>query len=410
MSAQTPKWTKNLSTVSWINSVAISDDGSRIVGGTFIHDYTNRSPVFGTYGTFAYDSAGNPLWADTYSGWDGVFAVGISGDGSVAAGGGISTRTKGLLKIFRGQTGAVLFDSTAAGSGGIRGRVSVLGLSGNGSVVAAAAGRLYVFVKSGTSYIPAVSSVPTGDPDFETELGTVAAVAVHPSGGWLAACNQLGQVLVATIASGKIKRTFLWNAPQEPVDPASAASPIAPVRFLSVTISAQSDSFVVGGSDVVYHGSLADIQIGNNPLRYDAWEAGAPSGSVIAGTPKPKPNVRWTAISGDGVTFAAVANRLGGSNGRGKLLIYTKGTFVPTATAELAHSPNAVSMDLAGQCIAVSDGYPPGNTATFYRFDATGNEIWHSPTPNMNWPVAVSADGSAIAGGGDDGYLYYLLP
>src|SRR4051794_19872794 len=99
MSNKVPKWANSLTTVSWVNSAAISDDGQRVVAGTFIHDYPNNSMVHGTFGTFAYDAAGNQLWGDTLSTWDGVFAVAISGDGSVAAGGGYATKTKGLLKI-----------------------------------------------------------------------------------------------------------------------------------------------------------------------------------------------------------------------------------------------------------------------------------------------------------------------
>jgi len=60
--------------------------------------------------------------------------------------------------------------------------------------------------------------------------------------------------------------------------------------------------------------------------------------------------------------------------------------------------------------IAVSDGYPVGKLATFHRFDFSGTELWRCQTPNMNWPVAVSANGAAIAGGGDDGCVYYFHP
>ena len=67
-------------------------------------------------------------------------------------------------------------------------------------------------------------------------------------------------------------------------------------------------------------------------------------------------------------------------------------------------------MDRAGAIIAVSDGYPVGRPGMFYRFDFNGNQLWRWETPNMNWPIAVSGKGSAIAAGGDDGRLYYFLP
>jgi WD40 repeat protein len=236
--------------VSWVNSAAISDDGQRVVGGTFIHDYPNSSMVHGTFGTFAYDGAGNQLWADMLSAWDGVFAVAISGDGSVAAGGGYFTKTRGLLKILDGATGAALLDSTS-GSPSIQGRVNIISLSRTGNVAAAAANGLHVFIKSGASYTAAVSATPASDSKYKTALGRVSAVSVHPDGTWLAACNQDGQILIATIGAGKVKRTFLWQAPEEAVNSKLPSSPTAPVRFLSVAISSQADSFVAGGSDVV---------------------------------------------------------------------------------------------------------------------------------------------------------------
>jgi hypothetical protein len=92
------------------------------------------------------------------------------------------------------------------------------------------------------------------------------------------------------------------------------------------------------------------------------------------------------------------------------LLIWDSSKPDEPARAPIDHSPNAVSMDRKADVIAVSDGYPPGTYGTFYRFDFSGREVWRCETPNMNWPVAVSANGSAIAGGGDDGRVYYFLP
>jgi hypothetical protein len=425
MSIKTPKWLKSLSTVSWVNSVAISDDGSRVVGGTYVHDYENKDQprVFAKFGTYCLDSAGKLLWSKTFAGWDGVFAAGISGDGSVAAGGGLFTigftqNVTGLVTIFDAQNGNVLFHSPTAMTSPIVGRVSVLALSSSGSIVAAAAERLYVFVRNGSSYAPITATVPAGDPDFQTALGKVAAVAVNPAGNWVVACNQEGQLLVATIAGGTINRTFLLKVNDEPIRLPADPSLKAPVRFFAVAIAAQTDAFVAGGSDVVYRGLLSDVTAGNPLVRYDAGDPAAPAGTLVAVTvngvttqkPFPKPNVRWITISGDGLRFAVVANRQVAQAATGQLLIFNAGTLVPAAKAALPHNPNGVSMDRAGTFIAVADGYPVGTLATFYRFDLSGNEVWRCPTPNMNWPVAVSADGSAIVGGGDDGCVYYLLP
>src|ERR1700755_1276373 len=149
MSSKMPEWSQSLSSTAWVNAVAISGDGSRVVGGTFRHDYTNSKSVQGTYGTFVYDAAGNRLWADTFDGPDGVFAVGVSQDGSVVVGGGVFSATAGLLRIFDGKTRSALFDSTATAPHAVKGRVSVVGLSTAGDVVVAAASQLYVLVRSG---------------------------------------------------------------------------------------------------------------------------------------------------------------------------------------------------------------------------------------------------------------------
>jgi hypothetical protein len=420
VTAKTPKWLQSLSTVSWVNSVAISDDGSRVVGVTYVHDYENKDQphVFAKFGTYCYDSSGARLWAKPVIGWDGVFAAGISGDGTVAAGGGLFTngltapQLTGLLTIFDAANGNVLFDSPAAMPNPIAGRVNVVALSSSGNVAAAAADQLYVFIGGGGTYVPAGSTVPPGAPDFRTVLGRVAAVAVHPSGTWLAACNQQGQILVATISAGAIDRTFLLKVADESIGLAAAPAAKAPVLFLSVAISAKTDAFIAGGCNVVYRGTLSDVIAGNPLVRYDAGDPAAPAGSLdpITSMPRAKPNVRSTSISGDGATFAAVANRSTSGNNTGQLLIYTAETPAPTAKASLPYNPNGVSLDGAAQFVAVSDGYPVGKLAAFYRFDLSGQEIWRCTTPNMNWPVAVSADGSAIAGGGDDGCLYYFLP
>jgi hypothetical protein len=53
---------------------------------------------------------------------------------------------------------------------------------------------------------------------------------------------------------------------------------------------------------------------------------------------------------------------------------------------------------------------PPGHKcgSAFYLFSAEGVKLWEHPPTYMNWPISISANGSAIAAGGDDGYLYYF--
>ena len=420
-----PASVETLTSVAWVNAVGISDDGARIVGATYIHDYENKANIFGKYVTFVYDSAAKKVtWSEPVYGWDGLFAVGISGDGSVAASGGIVTpartdklingpdQTTGVVTVFDAASGKTLFHSPTHLKDPVAGRVNVISLSRAGDVVAAAAAQLYVLVKSATGYTPIASAVPAGDPDLQKALGRVAAVAVHPSGQWLAACNDAGQLLVAKISGGAVTRTFLLKVKDEPIDRANPSA-TAPVRFNSVAISGDADAFVSGGSDVVYRGTLSDVVNGVAPKRYDAWDPAAPVPPAGGpGTPRAQPNVRWTAISGDGAAFAAVANREMGpskTNPGGQLLLFNAGSATPVKRP-ITRNPNGVSMDRKGEVIAVSDGFPVGTLSAFYRFDFEGNELWRSQTPNMNWPVAVSANGALIAGGGDDGRIYVFLP
>jgi outer membrane protein assembly factor BamB len=92
------------------------------------------------------------------------------------------------------------------------------------------------------------------------------------------------------------------------------------------------------------------------------------------------------------------------------LLIFDAQSPKPKTTVPLEHNPNSVSMDADGEIITVAEGNPPGTPGLFRRFDFSGTQVWQFETGNMNWPIAVSADGSAIAAGGDDGHLYYFLP
>ena len=175
-----PKWLRKLSKTAWVNNVAITDDGRRVVAGTFIHQYKKRGRRIlspspnrrGTFGTFAYSSTGNLLWSDTYVGWDGVFAVGISGAGRLAAAGGWYDKKRGLVRIYDAANGNIKFEFLDKE---IK-RVSLISLSRDGGIVAAAANKLYVFVQQGSSY------VRLDHPEFKAAFqGKVTAVAVHRS-------------------------------------------------------------------------------------------------------------------------------------------------------------------------------------------------------------------------------------
>jgi WD40 repeat protein len=419
-----PKWRRRLSRTAWVNSVAITDNGRRVVAGTFIHQYKkNGKRVLsaapnrrGTFGIFAYDSSGNQLWRDTYVGWDGVFAVGISGTGQIAAAGGWHDKKRGLLRIYDAANGKIKFDFLDKELK----RVSLLSLSQDGGVVAAAANKLYVFVRQGGSY------VRLDHPDFSGAFqGKVTAVAVHPSGSWFVASDKKGNVLLATISDGKVKHTCQWSAPKAPINPKKPSTDRVLVPFLSIQVARHAESFAVSGGDFVYLFTKSGICRKKPSRVYDTRNERAPGQQTPKGnsrTHTAAENVRWLAISDDGSFLTTVANRSTGKAKTGLLLAYKRRSSAPVWKVALPHNPNGTSLDGEAKCVALADGYctnpwvkppdPPGKEcdSAFYLFSANGEKLWEYPTSNMNWPIFISANGSAVAAGGDNGNLYYFKP
>jgi hypothetical protein len=201
----------------------------------------------------------------------------------------------------------------------------------------------------------------------------------------------------------------------------------AEVPFLSVAIAKDSKTFVVGGGNSVLLFDSTEVRTDPDrlaePLAYDTTAeepktlpANKPDGRI-------QENVRWVAISADGMLLSAVANLTikvpsaredNPADGKtaGLLLALT-----PSANqlrrlwhTVLESSPNSTSIDADRKFVAASDGYPTGKPAKFYLFDAVGTKRWDFGTHNMNWPIAISANASAIVAGSDDGTVYYFEP
>ncbi|MEK7407992.1 MAG: hypothetical protein AAB225_23220 [Acidobacteriota bacterium] len=408
------KWTKKLSVLPlcvppetctddyMVNSVAISDDGSRVVAGTYYFHYqgTTRVRTDGKFGTYCYSTPGQGkrLWAKEYRGDQGIYAVAISGDGTVAAGGGLLNEGKfhphrpkrGLLRAFQVATGKKLLDSSAFPA-----RVTSVSLSRDGGVLAAVAeSSLYVFQRGASGLF----STPPKEIDLD---GYSPSVAVHPSGSWLAACDTMGKVYLSTIHAGVVSQPATWTA-LEPTDPILPLSPTEPVKFNCVSASRASNSLAVGGGDFVYLFTLASIQ-------------GSPPAPVARFTSFDlrHHNVRFVAVSDNGAFVTAVLNDqdlAGKPVGRLIKLSPNAGQLCEDWRAALHHPPNSASIDASGQFIAAADGYPNTSPGAFYLFDNAGAKLWEHPTPAMNWPMFISANGSGIAGGSDDNTLFFFTP
>jgi WD40 repeat protein len=389
-----PKWTHKLSHIPlppaqddppntddyMVNSAAISDDGSRAIGGTYYYPYTGtkRLHTDGTFGVYCYNAAGHRLWKDEFEGDEGVYAVAISADGSVAAAGGLltggrySTRPdKGMLRAYNAATGHQMLDYADPQ---FKGRVNAVALSSQGDVLAVATKTtIYLFVRNQQGF-PANPSTPFG------RTKAVDSVALNPDGTWFAACGDDGNVYAANVAGGNVQQPVMWTEP-------------AHTHFITAAVSAASDMFVVGGGSVVY--LFNRNSVGNGPLaQYN----------IPQGGPK---TVRSVSISSDGTLITAVANQ--GHAGVLVALNFAGGTLTEAWHRATNHNPNSTTMDGAAARFTVADGYPNDKPGSLSLFDANG-KLWDHPTPEMSWPMMISANGEAIAAGSDDNTLYYFVP
>jgi WD40 repeat protein len=408
-------WEKRLSEILWINSVAISHDGNRVVGGTFLHDYRQRTGKFqpniqSRFGTFCFDhtpptdgksASALPLWSDEFDGWDGIFGVAVSGDGSVAASGGwlekagnsvAGSMAWGVIRAYNAVDGTRLLDYT-----NLNQRANWVALSHDGNVLAAVADDVYVFVRQGKTF----SSIPLKLGISITANRYVTGLALHPSGTWLAACDQTGRVYAATIRNDGFAEKLTWKAP-------------ATIPFLSVAIAAKTETFVAGGGNSLFLFSLDAMRHRRDPIAFDTTVDQKPE-TIPPNKPdgRIQENVRWAAISADGTLVSVVANRNEGDKGTGVLLALRPDGDRLTRVwyQQLENNPNSTSIDADGRYIAASDGYPTIKPAKFYLFDAKdGAKRWDFQTNSMNWPLVISGNGTAIAGGSDDGTVYYFRP
>lgn len=390
------KWRHNLSTssgerstarpTSFVNWVAISDDASRIIADTYYYPYpgTTSSDTHGKFGAYCYDYKGERIWADEFEGDEGIFSVAISGDGKVAAAGGLFSGgayadrpESALLRAYDATDGARLLDYMSG-----RRRINYISLSGDGSVLAAvSANKLFVFLRDKGKF--------PHDPDISVSAGKfLDCVAVHPKGNWLVACDRGGNVYLVTIRGGDVQKTYTWSAP-------------VVIPFLSVAVSKDAETFVVGGGNVVYlftKGSMTQP-------KPDPIATFTPNNTAVNGE---RSNVRWVAISGDGSFVTSVENNA--LAGVLRALSYSDNKLTQKWEKALDRNPNSTSMDSAGKYITVADGNPVGTAGSFYLFNAAGDRIWDFGTDNMNWPMFISADGGGIAAGSDDGSVLGFEP
>ena len=389
----TPTWQRALSTTEQVNSCALSADGSRVVAGT------SQEFGQGQFAVVCFDADGNVLWRQpvgTAAAYQGVFWVTISADGStVAAGGELDKESAGFLVAFDGGTGASLYSQT-----GLPGRVNQVSLSDDGNTLLACyldtialfrRGSTLVFVPAGTCNVAAhhtiESAMISGDGtravagtihyDQNATVGAVISAPITPMGGFGAVTTTAfdsGVMRVAITADGSAWGGCLHDA--SCVCFLAGATSLPVWRHRSDVPANIAYAFDIAGSasGTVYLAYGVNLIVGADP--------GAPQGAVFSLTcdaqaPTPVPVQRWV---------------------------------MPT---KYAVNPG-VSLDRAGTLISATDGKPdPGHETVesagdFYLFDNVANRVlWSWPTPKMNWPMAIAANGKAIVGASDDGRVYY---
>src|SRR5262245_34708908 len=234
------EWTQDLRIrkEDMVNSVAISDDASRVAAATWYHNYsrTGGQKPLGKYAVYLLDGTnGNVLWLDQIGKcYQGIYSVAISGSGNVVAAGGWLNDPPGpqpllgLVRAYDSSDGTKLFPADAT----FPDRVNSVALSADGRVLVAGADELYVFLAEVDDRFlrpPLLASPPTNP---------VNSLAIDPTRTWIVSCHQGGNVCLTTITGGALDPTILYNDNAVPFHP--------------VAIARSTDFFVAGGSNFVY--------------------------------------------------------------------------------------------------------------------------------------------------------------
>jgi WD40 repeat protein len=389
---KTPLWTAFPSSPNpyYINSVASSADGSRVVGGTFFHAYSaseSRGPATtasqasgstGTFGTYCYDASGALLWKDEFTGYEGVYWVDLARSGAYAASGGWYSNNpyNGFVRAYAVSGGSKLLDYRTAK------RVNQVVLSADGSWLVSAAETVVLFQLVNGAYQKSAEFTPT------TPNDTIESIAMSADGQTIVCSDYAGSLyLLANQQGGGLAVKQQWAMP-------------AGGYSHSVRITSDGTAFAAGGaSGFVYYFNVASFVASGQPtITYQM----ASKGSVYG-----------VAVADDGSAFVGISNLTAGSD-VGGLVCYLQ---IAGSQATLkwqyttARNPNCASLNLAGGMLAVADGHPDNSPGDFYLLNtADGTLRWQYTTGNMSWPITIAANGTAVVAGSDDSHIYYFTP
>lgn len=399
-----PVWKASPANGSYfINSVAVSADGQRVVGGTFYHVYSGTqtrradvagflsaaspgaSPDDGTFGTYCYDAQGNPLWKNEFTGWQGVYWVAISADGSRAAAGGNMTQSPqaGFVRAFDGATGALQLDFPTAQ------RVNQVALSADGTWLVSAAESLILFRFDPIAGAYAKADVFTPAAAPGNGSNAVVSLGISADGGTIVFSDYAGHIGVLANTDGRLSLSGQYQ--------------MATSFCHMVALTTDGKFFAAGGAAGTFY--LCDTG------RFVA--DGKPTYAYDTGVAYP---VYGVAVADGGGVFAGVVNS--GADA-GFVYVVSIVDFATQLQAKFAtaRNPNSASLNLVSGLLAVADGHPDNTPGNFYVFEGISAEglpivvpqlAWQYQTSNMSWPIKLSADGQTVVAGSDDSYVYYF--
>lgn len=403
---RTPAWNYAVESGNWVNWTDISDSGDIVLAGSFRFNKT------GEFATYCLDKHGTLRWKDTLSqSYTGVFWVDVSGSGKYAASGGwrenrdnpSNGQRQGFIRAYETSNGNLLLDYTTGA------RVNAVMLSQRGEWLAAASGSRNAPDNSVRLFQLNKNRYELRD-HFTTADQSVGTLDISQDGRWIVAGSGGGWVRLFHNRQGKLHLAASWQ-------PAESARPAASAPEGPNGGAARTTPTYVQFVDISDDGQWIAAAISNGHFylfkRENFIGKGEPLWSFpVSGTH----NVYGVRVSEDGRKVVACNNHPDTQQG-GYLYMVTNRwndrtrSYEPVLqwTFRSNRSPNpGISMDKRARYVALADGYPVGTPGHFYLLDAvTGKLLWIYQTVDMNWPVVLSKDGRALAGGSDDGKIYY---
>lgn len=387
-----PDWTYSVEKGNWVNSVSISSQGQVVLAASCELAVDQPS----NYQVVALDYKGGAKWIDHLNNvYRGVFWTALSRDGAYGAVGGLYSNAPnyhGFIRAYNMATGEQLLNDMSTES-----RVNVVALSKDGARLIAADGgqlskkaalRLYKLDKASSPQKYSLVDI------YNTGSQSIGSAAMSQDGEWIiigeGGSVGYGMVSLFQVVNDKLNLVKTWTAPAgviyiQAVDISDAGDVFAAALPNQTAVIFQRQSFIANGKPSwtvsTDHGCGGHTVYGLRMF---------PSGQGIA---------TGTNCANDGAGGYVDVFQIPPANNPPKAL-WSQHTDRP---------PNAgMGVDGKASLLSFADGHPVGTPGNFYLFDAvTGVMRWKYQTPNMNWGDAVSENGDAVVGGGDDGKVYF---